>query len=567
MKKLGFLLCFVCLMVNAAAQTAVNADGTLKFRGNVAILVEGSSFTFQDGKFVKQVDDDVVEGLKTVLRTFSMQKFQNICFGVVNRDNEALGQVAQLIKENKLEDYLDGVSVSAKNQGADYLFLVDVTNYAENDVAAQIEISTRLINVENNMGYHAFYRSDAMALNDEDDMREKARQIINDFSASLEDFLLNIFPEQYFIAKADGKTWNLGAYQPNGRILPSDKFHAFRLKKESMQLGETAIPVQILQHVAVCEKATANGGYIQVKSDESLGNNTSDIVLFRNIAQPIFQGLNQMTMTFFGLDYRLDSYDGLVKKRINNAVFSAITRHPGLQLIEHDLLPQLKKERELQKSEDFIEGHVVEQMKAIGAAYLLTLESYGRTESQVTFKMALISVAENRIVRTIDVTTSIDNIENEMYKQICDRIANPCNIKKINNKTLEMTSPITLREGDRCIVSGRKVVKSPLTGEVTYSKTKLCKLTVEQYAGNRCVLSVDEIFDKEGMEEVENNSRSGLITFIVDGSSIKSDVATHSDVKQKAVKKEKRKGIWRNLKEVGRETLKGTLGNMKINVK
>lgn len=567
MKKLCFLLCFVCLMANAVAQTAVNADGTLKFRGNVAILVEGSSFTFQDGKFVKQVDDDVVEGLKTVLRTFSMQKFQNICFGVVNRDNEAFGQVAQLIKENKLEDYLDGVSVAAKNQGADYLFLVDVTIYAESNAAAQIEISTRLMNVENNMSYHAFYRSEAMVLDDEDDMREKTRQIINDFSVSLEDFLLNIFPEQYFIAKADGKIWSLGAYQPNGRILPTDKFYAFKLQKENMQLGETSVPVQILQHVAVCGKPTANGGYIQVKSDESIDNNTSNIVLFRNVAQPVFQGLNQMTMTFFGLDYDLDSYDGLVKKRINNAVFSAITRHPGLQLIEHDHLPQLKKEREIQKSEDFIDGHVVEQMKAIGAAYLLTLESYGRTESLVTFKMALISVAENRIVRTIDVTTSIDNIENEMYKQICDRIANPCNIKRIDNKTLEMTSPITLKEGDRCIVSGRKVVKNPVTGEVSYSKTKLCKLTVEQYAGNRCVLSVDEIFDKEGMKEVENNSRNGLITFIVDSSSVKSDVATRSDVKQKAVKKEKRKGIWRNLKEVGRETLRSTLTNMKVNVK
>ncbi len=567
MKKLCFLLCFVCLMANAVAQTAVNADGTLKFRGNVAILVEGSSFTFQDGKFVKQVDDDVVEGLKTVLRTFSMQKFQNICFGVVNRDNEAFGQVAQLIKENKLEDYLDGVSVAAKNQGADYLFLVDVTSYAESNAAAQIEISTRLMNVENNMGYHAFYRSEAMVLDDEDDMREKTRQIINDFSVSLEDFLLNIFPEQYFIAKADGKIWSLGAYQPNGRILPTDKFYAFKLQKENMQLGETSVPVQILQHVAVCGKSTANGGYIQVKSDESIDNNTSNIVLFRNVAQPVFQGLNQMTMTFFGLDYDLDSYDALVKKRINNAVFSAITRHPGLQLIEHDHLPQLKKERELQKSEDFIDGHVVEQMKAIGAAYLLTLESYGRTELQVTFKMALISVAENRIVRTIDVTTSIDNIENEMYKQICDRIANPCNIKRIDNKTLEMTSPITLKEGDRCIVSGRKVVKNPVTGEVSYSKTKLCKLTVEQYAGNRCVLSVDEIFDKEGMKEVENNSRNGLITFIVDSSSIKSDVATRSDVKQKAVKQEKRKGFWRTLKEAGRETLRGTLTNMKVNVK
>lgn len=189
MKKSAILLCLMLLTANLFSQTAVNADGTLKFRGNVAILVEGNSFTFQDGKFQKQVDDATLSSLKTALRILSMEKFQNICFGVVNRDNTAFGQVSQLIQENKLEDYLDGVSVTAKNQGADYLFLVDITNYGENNAAAQIEISTRLMNVENNMGYHTFYRSPAIALNDENDMKDKARQIIRDFSASLEDFL------------------------------------------------------------------------------------------------------------------------------------------------------------------------------------------------------------------------------------------------------------------------------------------------------------------------------------------------------------------------------------------
>ena len=565
MKKSAILLCLMLLTANLFSQTAVNADGTLKFRGNVAILVEGNSFTFQDGKFQKQVDDATLSSLKTALRILSMEKFQNICFGVVNRDNTAFGQVSQLIQENKLEDYLDGVSVTAKNQGADYLFLVDITNYGENNAAAQIEISTRLMNVENNMGYHTFYRSPAIALNDENDMKDKARQIIRDFSASLEDFLLNIFPEQYFIAKANGKTWSLGAYQPNGRILPSDKFYAFQLQKGNLQLGETAVPVQLLQQVATCEKPTANGGYIQVKSDESISN-ASDIVLFRNVSQPIFNGLNQMTMTFFGLNYQPNTYDGLIQKRINNAVFSAITRHPGLQLIEQEHLSQLKKERELQKSEDFIDGHVVEQMKAIGATYLLHLESYVRTESQISFKMALISVAENRIVRTVDVMTSIDNIENEMYKQICDRIANPCNIKKLDKKTLEMTSVISLREGDQCILSKTKAVQNPMTGEVSYSKAQVCKLTVEQYGGNRCVLSIDEVISKEDMEDIETASTNGMVTFILDGSKIQSDVSTESDVKQKAEKKEKsnkRNKVWNKLKEAGKETL----GNLKMNLK
>lgn len=61
MKKLSVLLWFMFFATNIFSQTVTNADGTLKFRGNVAILVEGRSFTFQNGKFVKQVDDEMMK--------------------------------------------------------------------------------------------------------------------------------------------------------------------------------------------------------------------------------------------------------------------------------------------------------------------------------------------------------------------------------------------------------------------------------------------------------------------------------------------------------------------------
>ena len=562
MKKTVLLFWFMLFAVSVFSQTATNADGTLRFRGNVAILVESQSFTFQNGQYVKQVDDETMSALKTVIRALCMEKFQDICFAVVNRDDDAFLQVSQLIKENKLEDYLDGVSVSAKNQGADYLFLANIVCYGEDDSAVQIEISTRLINVENNMGYHTFYRSDAILLKDENDMRNKVKQIINDFSASFESFLQNIFPEQYYIAKSDGKTLSLGAYQPNGRIMSDDKFYAFKFQKENMKMGQDSVPVQILQKVSTCGNPISNGGYLQVKSDKSL-TNTSDVVLVRNVSQPVFQGTNQMTMTFFGLDYNLDSYDGLTKNRINNAVFSAITLHSGLQLIEHDHLPDLKNERELQKSEDFIDGHVVEQMKAIGAMYLLKLENYERNEAQVSFKISLISVAENRIIRAVDVKTSIDNIENEMYKQICDRIAYPCAIKQIDKKTYRMTSIICLQEGDECVLSKIKQVQNPMTGETSFSVVEVCNMTVKEYCGNMCVVSVDKVISEEDMETLEVDSSNRLITFKIDGTKIKSNLDSQSDVKKKAEKNEKGSSIWKNLKEAAKNNVKITVKQWK----
>ena len=555
--------------MSAFSQTAVNADGSLKFRGNVAIFVEGNSFTFKNGRYVKQVDDETMSILKTTLRTLCMEKFQNICFGVVNRDDDAFQQVSQLISENKLEDYLGGVSVSAKNQGADYLFLVEVTCYGENDSAIQFEIATRLVSVENNMGYHTFYRSDAIMLKDENDMRNKAQKMIKDFSVSLEDFLLNTFFEQYNIVKANGKTLDLAAYQPVNYVLPTDKFYAFKFQKEEVPFRGTMVPMQILQKMSICEKPIATGGYLQVKSNKALSN-TSDIVLFKNVSQPIIQGLNQMRMTFFGLDYDMESYDGLTRHRINNAMFSAMTRHAGVQLIEHDHLSDLRNERELQKGEDFIDGHVVEQMKAIGASYLLKLEDYKRNEAQVSLKVSLISVSENRIIRTVDVVTSIDNIENEMYKQICDRVAYPCIIKQIDKSTYELTSSICLQEGDACILSKTKAIQNPMTGEVSYSEVELCNMVVKEYCGNRCILSPGKIINEEEMETLDTDSSNGLITFKIDGSNIKSNTSTQSAVSKAAEKQEKvekRKSVWNEVKGQMRSEGLKMLKSAKISVK
>ena len=564
MKKLSLLLWFMIVAVSMFSQTATNADGTLKFRGNVAILVEANSFTLRNGENVKQVDNETAQLLKTTARALSMNKFQGVGFGVVNRDDDAFAQVSQLIRENKLEDYMDGISVTAKNQGADYLFLVDITIYGEDDKAAQMEVDIRLMDIAHNLGYHTYCRSDAFSMKDESAMRSGISKFTKTFSDTMDDFLSNRFPGQYYIAKAKGKTWSLGAYFPDGMTL-NDKFYAFRFLKEEIQLNNKTWPVQILQRVAVAQKPKLSGdGYIQVTSDKAVSN-TSEIILFRNVDQPM-NPLSVTSVTFFGLNYtESEGFDGLVKKRINNAVFSAITRHPGTQLIEHDLLPELKKERELQKSEDFLDGHVVEQMKAIGAYYLIKLEDFARKGSLVSFKMSSISVAENRIIRTVDVSSSIDNIENEMYKQICERFADRCIVKQIDKKTLEMTSLLTLREGEDCILEANKEIQNPMTGETSYIKVPLCKTTVETYAANRCTLAIKEVLSEEEIQNLEEYSAKGQLIFTMDGSSIKSNLSTKSDVKKSAEKQEKaekRKDLWNKVKEAGLKELKENNGRM-----
>lgn len=552
MKKSLLLLLLMLCALNLFAQTATNADGTIRFRGNVAILVNGNSFTFENGVFRKSVSDETLTLLKTSLRVLAIQKFQNLCFGVVNRDDEAAEQVQEVIEENKLEDYIDGFSVKAKGQGADHLFLIDITLYGENSNALQLEISTRLMNIENNMGHHYYFKSDALSLGNLFTIRHSIRSMVQDFSAHLDKALMSIFPEQYYVIRTNGKTWNVGAYQPTGAILETDKFYAFRFKKEELKFDQEAVsaPIQVLEKVAVGDSPSLDSdGSMRLKMNKSI-KDFSDIVLLREVEEPIFSGTYQMPITFFGLDYDLDSYDGLNKNRINNAIYTAITRHPGLQLIEHDLLPELKKERELQKSEDFINGHVVEQMKAIGAMYLIKLEDYSFNQNQVSFKMAFISVEENRILRTVDVTSSIDNLDNEIYKQLCKRFTYPCIIKKLDKDKMEITSILSFPTDTKCIMELNKEVKNPLTEEISHTRINVCAVNVDEYKGNKCIVSIEEIFSPENMDEMINSSINKKAFIRIDGSNIESDKDTQSDVKKKSDKVARRKSFMNTLKKV-----------------
>lgn len=564
MKKISLIIVALFCAFNSYAQMAVNQDGTVKFRGNVAIFVDSKFYTFQDNKAVRSVDNQTAAVLKTALRALAMEKFQNICFGVVNRDDEATRQVEELLEENKMEDYLDGISVKAKNQGADYLFIVESTIYGESNAAAQIQISTRLIDVESNMGYHDYYRSGAIVLSDEEKMRTEVSKLINTFSTSLENNLMNIFPEQYFIAQSRGKECSLGQYQPNGKILPTDKFYAFSFQKDNLQIGTASAPIQVIENIAICQNPTIKDGQFIATSDRQISN-TSNIVLFRNVEQPLLQGTNQMRVTFFGLNSDDESYDGLIKDRINNAVFSAITHHPGLQLIEHDHLSSLKKERELQKSEDFINGHTVEQMRAIGAEILIKIESFQRNGANVSIKLSTISVEQNKIIRTIDIKTSLDNIENELYKQICDRFSFPCVIKKIDKHVYELTSMLSLREGDKCIIENRKATENPITGEVSYNKIDVCSMSLAKYKGNKSIMSINKEYSADDLTDIEEKSKIGMVTFRIDGSGIESDLNNKTEVQEKAekaIKKQKRKDV---LKKIGKALFEGSETNSETN--
>jgi hypothetical protein len=547
MKKLLSLIVSAFIAIAGYSQTATNADGSLKLRGNVAIISTYHAFTFKNGVFEQQVNDEVATMQKSAINAMAMQAFGNSGFGIVNRDNEAYNNVMKQLEEQKLEDYIDGFSVKAKGEGADCLCLIDNTIYTENDFIQTI-VSIRFINIENNMGYHYSFKSKPVNMADANEVQKESAKMADKTLQFLYKHILEVYPEQYGIAKADGKKLHLVAYQPNGRILLDDKWYAFKLTQDPLTIGNQTISVPVLQKIGEAKFEGADGGYAVVKADKAI-QPSQDIILFRNQDEPNIPA-GKTPMTFFALNYNPKTHDGFIKNRVNNAVYDAITRHPGMVLIEQEHLPDLKKERELQKTEDFIDGHVVEQMKAIGAQFMLHLDNFVMEGSKVSFQLNLVSVAENRIVRNIDVSTSVDNIENEMYKQICERLTYPCNVKQTSKKELSILSGWALGIGEKISVIANKKIENPITKDVSYSKIPLCNCTVTEYMCNKFVVEVDDVINEEDFKLIEKYSNESALSIKMDGSDIESDDSNMSDV-EKAVKKQegakKRKSFLKGL--------------------
>lgn len=546
MKRSVLLLCLVVMTIFSYAQTATNADGTIKFRGNVAIMVTSHSFTKDKGVFKQILDDEVVIELKSALNAMAMQKFGNASFGIVNRDNEAYANVRKVLEEQKLEDYIDGFSVQAKGEGADCLFLSDITMYSEDNVL-QMFISCRMINIQNNMGFHYSMKTDPIDASNKNAITKQVKDMIGDYETFLYEHIIDVYPEQYGISKADGKKLYLASYQPNGRILESDKFYAFKYSQETLNLGGRALPVQVLQKVTEATNATNAGGYCLVKADNAV-KPSNDIVLFRNLEEPKVS--SPMAITYFALTYDANTHDGLIKNRVNNAAYDALTRHPGTVIIEQEHLPDLKKERELQKTEDFIDGHVVEQMKAFGAEYMLHLDNFVIENNLVHFKLNMVSIEQNRILRSVDISTSIDNIEDEMYKQICERISYPCNVKLIDKKRLSVISGWSLPVNTEISILANKPIENPITKEISYSKTKVCTCTVSEYMGNKFSAVVEKVDSKEDFSIISKYSEAGLLTIQINPTDIKTDMDSKSAVEKKVNNQERKKKFMNALKSI-----------------
>ena len=80
---------------------------------------------------------------------------------------------------------------------------------------------------------------------------------------------------------------------------------------------------------------------------------------------------------------------------IQSALIDKVVGNNALQLLERDKINVLHQEKELQKSEDFIDGKVVEQGKAMGAQCIIVPELDAKAK---TFRIKAIDVEKESVI-------------------------------------------------------------------------------------------------------------------------------------------------------------------------
>ena len=506
MKRFLSLLLGICSCIIAAqAQTMTDAKGDKVYRGNIAVIVQENKYVFDNNDLSQEVKRAPTKvNAETATYAWIAQQLQNEGFRIVNRDNKAFKDVQRLLNEGKSEDYLDGLSVQAKAQGANWLLLVDMTTLVEDNKYITFDYSYRLISVENNIGNHAKTEYKFMWGGD-DNFRQEFANSIQSNQIFFLDFMRRFFPVQFAIIGLKGNNMKLAAYQPVGALTTNDKVYIYHYNNEKAFYQGRDEDFNVLNLLAVGSDFRLDGGYLMAKTDNTIKSTDNT---FACLTEKNTLALEQRFFTtVIDLPYNAQTREGYLKKRINQALYCAIGQLPQLGLIESDLLPKLKEERELQKGEEFMDGHTVEQLKAVGASYLIRISNFhiDKKESNVvSFTLSFLDIASNVVVKTCEIKSHVSNLDEAVKYHLSSIFTFPCSIGKIDNKNVVLYSkvPIHANIGDSFKLTFIKTMTAP-TGALISQRVELATLKYTAYQGMKHIFVIDEIKSKEDMKNID----------------------------------------------------------------
>ena len=499
-----FFICF-----SSSAQTATDENGNKVYNGNsLAVFTRVTKFAVNGVADIKEVMPGALEeDLRVALNTMATSAAQNQGLQIVNRDDATFKKTQQWLDESKSEDYLDGLSVRAKSIGATHLLVQDATFYTYGNAYIVLEIMYNVISVQTNISSRNIrrYRIDFV------DSERDTKNMIAQEKSAIRKFFMDAFPGFFVLQNASGTTATLAVTSAFGIDAP-DQICFYNWENVKLPLQGQTIDFSKMELVSVGTNPKLVNGYLQVKLDRKLTSTNSLVIKLGDALHSEIGTYFHVPVAFVDLKLSGNSVDDYCRKQVNNAVYNALYDFACINLIESDELSLVKKERELQKSEEFIDGSVIEQFKASGAQYVLNISEFSQNQRCVKFKLSALDVSTGAIEKDFLIECHISNIDEVMKYYINHLFVSPIAIGDLSKKQMKVYPmlPIASNEGEPFSILYNKPTKNPMTGQAIYNRVEVAKCTLTQWNVQEYVMNITQITSKEDFEAMNGIKGTGL---------------------------------------------------------
>ena len=519
MKKLLtslFLLLFASF--DLSAQT-VNEKGEKTYMANVAVVVNENIYNIENGKMVK-VQVPGRETLSSALTLYLTNYFAQNGFLIVNSDASVNAKINAILAENKLEEYIDGLAIQAKNIGAQFIALLDYTLCIEDNKYVSVDFSFRYIDVNTNVAVHK-YVSDQAVCNAVDDLNSFTVQHINTFQTEFKNFFNSQFLPQFVVTEIDGKKTKQFATRQMP-LYPEDVIDYYKWYYEDAYFQGRELKFCSLDYLASSTpfgKASIDNqtGAINLKSNNSIAVNPQEILAVSG-AKWFSVGTNLMKslFTYLELPYDENSTEGYARKSVNQAIYHALSNSPNhIMIVESDMLPELKQERERQKSEAFLYAEnntrkaYLDKFKtgAFGAEFLLDIDDFKVDKDdwkKVSFTLNCHFVDKNAVHKSTPISCHISNLKDVLAYHINDYLMTPISIANIDKDQLTAFTPLYLHAQPEEIFHLYNYIDitNPVSGEISYQRVPIAEYKYVEWKGQKHILELQKVLNKDVFKEI-----------------------------------------------------------------
>lgn len=500
------LFCFIssfCLL----GQTITDENGNKVYNGSsIAIFTRLHCYErLHTGDLIEVKSDELSEELRVGMNVMATSAAQNHGIRTVNRDDKTFKEVQAWIDETKNEDYLDGISVKAKKIGATHILIQDIRMYKENAFDATFKISLEVIGVQTNIEskvchtYHLGHFGISPT-----DMIDKEKN-------TLREFFMSAFPVFFVLQKTHGKYAYLFATSAFG-IDTYDKVYFYKWNNYTGVVQGNNISFCRMEQLAVGTRPMLDNGLLKVKLDRPIADANDLVIKLGAIDHSEINTYQHIPLSVMDIRLSGNTFDDYCKKEINDALYNVLYNYPAFNVIASENLSLVKTEREYQKSEDFIDGETIEQFKASGARYILTLTDYSRIENKINFRLNFVNVENSAIENSQCINCQLDEIESALYSAIRKILVSPIAIDNITNNKMSVYSciPICTTKGERVELLYNKPIINPTKGTTSYNRIKIATGNLLEWNCQEYIIDFDSIDDKSEFNNIHKTKNNGL---------------------------------------------------------